>query len=189
MAYFVYIHTCPNKKKYICIHEGTHPKNRWRSNGRGYKKQIFYRAIEKYGWNNIDHKYFEVSTRGLMKFWEKVLIYHYKSNDPDYGYNLTDGGESASGRIPWNKGHKWNEHPNWNNIKESISNANKGKRLSREHLNILKSIPVWNKGKHMSNESRLKISESNKGRKRTDEFKKRRSDYMKEYWKKKKESK
>ena len=42
--------------------------------------------------------------------------------------------------------------------------------------------------KHMSNETRLKISEAKKGIKMSDEFKKRRSDYMKEYWKKKKES-
>ena len=54
---------------------------------------------------------------------EKILIHKYNTRNPEYGYNLTDGGdgtcgmkhslktrakisESSKGHIPWNKGKK-----------------------------------------------------------------------------------
>ena len=55
MKYCVYRHTSPSGKVYIgqtCLK----PEYRWR-NGKGYKTQIlFYRAIKKYGWDNISHQ-------------------------------------------------------------------------------------------------------------------------------------
>ena len=53
--YKVYIHRNKiNGKVYIGITKQK-PENRWR-NGKGYKQNIkFYRAIEKYGWNNFEH--------------------------------------------------------------------------------------------------------------------------------------
>ena len=56
----IYMHTNKiNGKKYI----GQTFQNieyRWRQDGSGYKGQPFYNAIEKYGWDNFEHKILKV---------------------------------------------------------------------------------------------------------------------------------
>lgn len=61
LKFYLYIHIVPKEinpyghdKYYVGI-TSRHPKIRW-MNGLGYKTQMFYRAIEKYGWDNIEHK-------------------------------------------------------------------------------------------------------------------------------------
>ena len=100
MNYFVYVHSCPNGKKYVGITRQI-PKKRW-NNGYGYvKNEHFSRAIKKYGWENIDHMIIEVDTENEMYYLERYLIAYYNSNDPDYGYNNSSGGESGSyGVVP-----------------------------------------------------------------------------------------
>ena len=90
--YSVYKHTAPNGKVYIGITKRK-PEDRWK-NGHGYKNNIlFYRAINKYGWENIDH---EVLLEGLTKeeafAAERELIARHRSSDNRFGYNITDGG-------------------------------------------------------------------------------------------------
>lgn len=104
--YLVYKHTNKtNKKVYIGISSKRDPEERWRK-GYGYKSnKAFWGAIEKYGWDGFDH---EVLMTGLTeeeaKAAEKELIAKHKSNcaryqNPSYGYNLTDGGDSGGGDI------------------------------------------------------------------------------------------
>lgn len=52
--YCVYKHTSPSGKVYIG-QTSINPLDRWQ-NGKGYKKQAFYNAIKKYGWENIKHE-------------------------------------------------------------------------------------------------------------------------------------
>ena len=53
--YTVYMHKNKiNGKVYIGI-TYQNVKYRWRKNGEGYKKQKFYNAIKKYGWDNFEH--------------------------------------------------------------------------------------------------------------------------------------
>lgn len=94
MSYYVYIHTCPNNKRYIGV-TTRNPEYRWNS-GKGYRNQIFGRAINKYGWDNIDHKVFEVDTESEMYYLEKYLISYYQTTNPSYGYNKSNGGESGT---------------------------------------------------------------------------------------------
>lgn len=43
-------------KYYIGISCKKNLIERWGRNGEGYKVQPFYNAIQKYGWDNIEHK-------------------------------------------------------------------------------------------------------------------------------------
>ena len=86
--YWVYVHTCPNGKKYVGITTRIRPERRWGKNGKGYyQNEHFYRAILKYGWDNITHEVFEVDSAEEMYRKEIELISFYHTNDPRYGYN------------------------------------------------------------------------------------------------------
>ena len=91
----VYIHINKiNNKKYIGITSENNPNKRWK-NGAGYKKQIFYNAIQKYGWNNFQHKIlYQNLTETEAKQKEIELIALYNTNNNLYGYNQTKGGDS-----------------------------------------------------------------------------------------------
>lgn len=93
----VYMHTNKiNGKRYIGITSKT-PSRRWGNGGRGYKKnQHFWKAIQKYGWNNFKHEV--LLTNETFEYAcavEKCLVKHYKTNNPLYGYNLTSGGDKG----------------------------------------------------------------------------------------------
>ena len=95
MNYTVYRHVFPNGKQYIGITNRS-VKKRWNS-GNGYRDQIrMYRAIKKYGWNNMEHK---IIIRGLTKEqafrWEIRLIKHYNTTNNKFGYNIDKGGNSG----------------------------------------------------------------------------------------------
>ena len=92
-TYTVYKHTTPSNKVYIGI--TSKPVNaRWR-NGLGYKKQpYFYKAIQKYGWENIKHEIIaELLTKDEACKMEIHLISEYESTNRDNGYNSSTGGE------------------------------------------------------------------------------------------------
>lgn len=96
MAYVVYKHTTPSNKVYIGITR-IDPKLRWRK-GEGYDTNAhFYRAIKKYGWDNIKH---EIILTGLSKKeaeqMEIELIAKYDSTNKRKGYNISLGGNIVS---------------------------------------------------------------------------------------------
>ena len=99
--YCVYMHVNKlNDKKYIGITCQT-PSRRWQ-NGYGYKKQAFYNAIKKYGWDNFDHIIlFEKLSEEEACEKEIELISKYKSDNKLYGYNITHGGENGHNDL-WN---------------------------------------------------------------------------------------
>lgn len=95
--YFVYQHISPSNKVYIGI-TNQKPERRWR-NGEGYKPRKgretpFWRAIQKYGWENIRHI---VVAEGLTKDeaceMERNLIALFRTTDRNYGYNACVGGD------------------------------------------------------------------------------------------------
>ena len=95
MNYSVYKLTAPNGKVYIGI-TSRDPKRRWNS-GNGYKyNNHFYDAIQKYGWENIDKEvlFSGISQEDAYRF-EIELISKYRSNDREFGYNKSLGGESS----------------------------------------------------------------------------------------------
>ena len=55
-TYVVYLHRNKINNKCYVGQTCQKPEARWGLNGNGYKDQIyFYRAIQKYGWNNFEH--------------------------------------------------------------------------------------------------------------------------------------
>ena len=95
--FYVYIHTCPNEKKYVGL-TTAEPKKRWAS-GWGYKSNPhFTRAIQNFGWNNIEHQVFEVDTKEEMIFLKRYFISYYQTSNSEYDYNKSVGGESLKCR-------------------------------------------------------------------------------------------
>lgn len=160
----VYIHRNKiNNKAYIGI---THLvlKKRWGKDGNGYRTSIlFYRAIQKYGWNNFEHIIWaENLTEAEAQKWERRLIALFKTNGlkfskPSYGYNMTDGGEGTPGC------------PRSDEFRHKISVARKGALVSNETRNKLRIImkekfknpednPMY--GKKHTDETKKKISEN-----------------------------
>lgn len=93
----VYIHIFPNNKKYIGI-TNQKPESRWGIQGKGYQKQsTMWAAIQKYGWDNIEHKvlYTDLSQEEAETK-EKELIQLFESTTrKGNGYNIQEGGNSG----------------------------------------------------------------------------------------------
>ena len=125
MNYTVYMHTCPNGKRYVGITKNI--TRRWRSKGVEYSHAIAS-AINKYGWDNIEHK--------IMANWlsqeeaeilERYLVEIFQTNNRKYGYNLTNGGEKQK--------HYSSE------VLEKMRRSQVGKKLSSEcKLKISKKL-------------------------------------------------
>lgn len=166
MSYKVYKHTFPNNKVYIGI-TGQEVNKRWR-NGWGYSHNNYLKnAIKKYGWDNIKHDIlFDDLTKDEACQKEIELISLYKSNQKDYGYNLSTGGEHGStgtkNNNVWNKG-KTGVYSQ--EIKERISKGLKKYYQNNENKSKTKFIKgqvAWNKGKETPLETRKKLSEAHK---------------------------
>lgn len=152
MNYTVYRHITPNGKIYVGITQQS-PQRRWQ-NGFGYvDNQHFYRAIKKYGWNNIKHEilYTDLSAEMAYEI-EKDLISKYKSNDSTYGYNKSIGGESG------NAGVKMSEEQ-----KEKLKKVNTGRVLTEE---TRRKLSASKKGVKFTEEHKRKISKALKGKTR-----------------------
>ena len=142
----VYIHTCKiNQKTYVGI-TCKKPELRWGYEGSGYKKQAFYSAIQKYGWDNFEHKIIKDNLSEVeAKELEIDLIDKLQSHISKHGYNVSLGGDGYLGVD--NHGEK---------------NPMYGKHHSDETKNKIRAI---HKGKvlrpagwHHTEESRKKMS-------------------------------
>ena len=143
----VYKHTSPSGKVYIGITSQS-LKKRW-GYGYGYQNNDhFWKAIQKYGWNNFIHEIIATElTKQEACDMEQELITKYNSTNPDFGYNLSKGGELSGYGVPCS-----------DEKREKIRQS----RLGEKH---------WFYGKHLSEEHRKKIGEKSKGRHPSDETK------------------
>lgn len=96
-TYSVYKHTNKtNGKVYIGI-TVNEPEVRWGKNGKNYEKQLFGKAIRKYGWENFEHEIlFENLSHKEANEKEIELIKSYKATDRDFGYNVALGGTDVN---------------------------------------------------------------------------------------------
>ncbi len=93
--YSVYMHLFPDDKVYIGLTKQD-PKKRW-DNGFGYREQPVFKAIQEFGWNNIEHYIISGLTQEEAQSKEKELIQIYDSINN--GYNVSTGG--GCGGNPW----------------------------------------------------------------------------------------
>lgn len=91
-------------KKYYGITSSKKAEIRWGKNGYRYKSSpYFYNAIQKYGWDNFEHDVlFTDLTEDEAKDKEKYLIATYKTNEREFGYNTTSGGDGTVG-VPFTR--------------------------------------------------------------------------------------
>jgi len=92
----VYVHTNKiNNKRYVGI-TSKKPEDRWQ-NGFGYSGQVFYKAIQKYGWDNFDHEIIASNlTREEAENFERILILKLDSLVKHNGYNVAIGGHTST---------------------------------------------------------------------------------------------
>ena len=169
--YWVYIHTCPNGKKYVGITTRSEPERRWGRNGEGYEGQLFGKAVRKYGWSSITHEVFQVDSKEEMYYTEKYLIAYYHTTEREFGYNLSSGGEkSALGcirseeyRKKMSEAQKKVQKKVHSDLgyRKKISEVNKEKYLDPEYRKYRSEVQ---KKVHLDPEYRRKVSEAKKGR-------------------------
>ena len=160
--YKVYMHVFPNDKVYIGITK-TSVKKRW-LNGKGYKtsRKLNF-AINKYGWENIQHKIlYENLTKEEAEQKEIELIKKYNSTNDKFGYNIENGG-NHQGKMSEDTKKKISEV-----MKGKLSGINNGMYGKHHSLETRKKMSENNSkymlGKHLSDEIKKKISIANKGK-------------------------
>ena len=92
----LYIHINKlNGKVYVGITKDI--ETRWYGDGVNYKGcPVFYKAIEKYGWDNFEHLILKDDlTRNEAELAEIELISKLKANNPGFGYNIEAGGAGS----------------------------------------------------------------------------------------------
>lgn len=104
--YYVYCHIFPNDKRYVGITR-TSPQRRW-GNGANYGTcPLVDRAIKKYGWENIRHEVVDTAvTKDEAERKERYYISLFRSNLPEYGYNILPGGDVATNPLTDEMRHK-----------------------------------------------------------------------------------
>ena len=173
------MHTSPSNKVYIGI-TSQDPEKRW-GKGCNYKKQkYFYAAIQKYGWDNIRHEIlFSNLTENEAKQREIELIAKHKSNDRNFGYNLTQGGDGVKGYVPTEETKeqikktlkKMYEDPEFREKQRLMKPRGEihhcyGKSLSEEHREKLRVSHLGKKRGPHTEETKAKIANSNLGKKK-----------------------
>jgi group I intron endonuclease len=159
--YCVYVHTFPNGKKYVGI-TSKKVNVRWQ-NGTGYRRsQLVRNAIEKYGWENVEHEVILTDLTEEEAYQaEKDTIAKLKTIDIHFGYNMNSGGKDyyhselsikrMSGKNHYSYG-RTEKMVMSEEAKRKIGLANSGER----HYLF---------GKHLSDEHRKNVSISLTGEK------------------------
>ena len=153
--YTVYMHRFPNGKVYIGM-TSKKPEDRWR-NGLGYQTQNVYKAILKYGWENIKHIIlFSGLSKKNAEEKEIELISVYQSADPKHGYNIELGGNYAGKHSRQTCEKISRSKKGWNpseGTRRRMSAAKKGRKMPED---IKKKISEALKGRVFSEETLLK---------------------------------
>jgi group I intron endonuclease len=175
--YKIYCHLFPNGKRYVGITK-TSLEKRF-DNGKSYKTcPLMDRAIQKYGWENIEHIILDsANTKEDAENKERFYISKYKTTETEFGYNILPGGDVATNKptkeMRYKLGKGWRGKHHTPEQIEKIRNSMIGKRAGEKHHLY---------GKKMSEETRKKMSESHFKRWKSLELKQKQSTIQKELW-------
>jgi len=175
--YTVYIHIFPNKKVYVGITMQTVYK-RWKN--RYSNSPFMNNAIQKYGWENIEHKIlYEHLTKEEAEQKEIELIKQYKSNQRKFGYNIANGGNHQGKHSEETKQKIKNSGASRTFFKKGESSWNKGLKMSSE---TVEKNRLTHLGKKQSKETREKMSKKHKGHIVTEETKRKIQETKKKHY-------
>ena len=143
-------------------------------------KPSLYGAVRKYGWDHfaIYPLISNLTTNDELVHWEKVLIKALKSQHPQVGYNICDGGEGVPGRpcspetrAKIGAANAITARGNHNKLGKYLSEESRekmkgnknclGRKYSDETLAKMRASAT---GRIISPEQRAKISTANKGK-------------------------
>lgn len=151
----VYIHINKINDKVYVGQTCQDVNRRWR-NGAGYQKyQAIRRAFDKYGWDNFEHIIvFDNLSLDEANRMECFLIDLFDAQNPEFGYNISGGGDNRGERNP-NYGTHLSEE-----LKRKLSQKAKERyRDPRER----EKLSIIFKGRQFSEEHKKHIKESKIG--------------------------
>lgn len=159
--------------------------SRWRD-GEGYgSRPRFAKAIKKYGWNGFEHiPLIEKLSKIDVDYFECFFIAFFDSQNPEFGYNLTAGGdENPMDNSIIRENHreamkKLHADPEW---RENVRKANQ--KLSTDPEWLRKNREVLKK-RHANPEWREKNREAMKKLYADPEYRKKHREAMKKLCKK-----
>lgn len=114
--------------------------SRW-DNGNGYGHcSRFAKAIKKYGWDGFEHiPLIEGLTKSEADYFERFFIAFFDSQNPEFGYNLTAGGDTNPMDCPELVAKKTESLKRYyENNPELLEHL---REKTREHNNLLWSNP------------------------------------------------
>jgi len=161
----IYLATFPNKKIYIgqtisfskrIVH------HKWRVNsGTPESKNFFYNAWRKHG----EPKFSVIEHIPVKLLYERECFWinHYRSNEKEFGYNLTSGGEGSLNR-------KLSQA-----TKDKISASNKGKKGPVFSEEVKANLRICAKRRKLTDDSIRRLREGQLGRVHSDSEKHKRS--------------
>lgn len=159
--YQIYRHRTPDGKVYIgCTKQSL--TARWGRNGESYCSNLeFWNAIQKFGWDNIQHEVIAVeSDRGRALELESELIHKHKATDSRYGYNKMAGPKyREESNQEFRQVKRLQSIENWSKpeyralVSERVSQAKIGIHFTHEHrsnigkakirINLQKGQQAW----------------------------------------------
>ena len=139
---------------------------------KGHRKAVktgdntyFHRALRKYGIENFDFNVLIECPKENLNYWEKFYIKFYCSNNPNYGYNMTEGGEGV--QLFGEQNGMYGKHHS-NESKKKMSANRKGRKWTEEQRqkmdNYFKTHDAPMKGKHHTPETIEKCRIGNTGK-------------------------
>lgn len=164
-----------NNKIYVgkSIHIETRYRQHMNCNNLKYP---LYRAFAKYGVNSFDFSIIHRCKKEQLDYWETFYIRYYCSNDLNYGYNLTKGGEGMSG-------YKWSDESKLNQSirRKEYLNDNPISKETKDKLSSALIGVTWDEERKKNHSKAL---QGHAGHKWTEEERVHHSNKMQEYYSK-----
>ena len=161
--YCIYLHENKINGKVYVGQTCQKPQYRW-NNGQGYKEcSYFYKAIQKYGWENFNHIILaEKLTLEQANFLEEYYISIFDSTNSESGYNLQKGGLNREPNEYTSQ--KLSQHMKklWSDPQFRKKQSEKSKKLWEDPIYRQTVIENSHKNWHLTQQGRKNISEARK---------------------------